>query len=672
MSRFFRTSEDSSSSSGSSSEESSHVAAGKGKGKKPLAEKSGNIVHPAGSHGEPATVADSTGHLEEGHSENSHDTVSAGSSISIPYQTATRKGVALSENASQHQGILLAALLEDHYRTRAAEFLNSTDPTGNHTKDSPEVLALAKRLFDQASGTLASAGILNVPASSDQLRDTRAQYLAGLDQLGAGASPTSLLAAVRQLNIATPSPIPEMLVMTQTTPRSRSHYQASFREICLLGRGGFGSVFKCHNLLDQKTYAVKKIPLSPQLSRSFQEGKHDELRHVLVEVQTLASLDHANIVRYHATWVEEPQVLDHLDVHDPAKTTRPRPLLLENTVDADSWPSFSGHQHPSQQQSFGFVFAEDSKSASAPQEPKLLTRGNQSDASVAADSEPSADASDIFTDGTRSLVPMVADKSGPKPAPSTTHELYIQMSLYPMTLHHYLVGAPAQQPAGSQSHLRHCFHVRPSVHIVLAILSGLSYLWDKGLVHRDVKPRNLFLSEPEHKPSTGYCDVSCHCLDGDERPRWLNLRIGDFGLVTQLAHGDLPTGRGGKVGGGTVGTPLYRPPACAWDGGSDPDDAGGQAEEDEKADIFALGVVFVELLCPFSTAMERADTLSGLQKGKTPVCLRERLEGEGCCSGVCDRLLEVVAGMTDPDPRSRWTGEKVAKVLGEINDDIPP
>lgn len=665
MSRFFRTSEDSSSS--SESERSSD-------GVKPPATKSPDILGGPGasrtikdtSHGEHATVADAaeaTAQLDGHLSENSHETVSAGSSISIPYQPGTRKAVALSENASQHQEILLAALLEDHYRSRAADFLNSTNPERKHTKESPEVLALAKRLFDQASGTLASAGILNVPASSDQLRDTRAQYLAGLDQLGVGASPTSLLAAVRQLNIGAPSTIPEMLVMSPPTPRVRSHYQASFREICLLGRGGFGSVFKCHNLLDQKTYAVKKIPLSPQLSRSFQEGRHDELRHVLVEVQTLASLDHANIVRYHATWVEEPQVFDHLGAHDAAKKSRPRQLLLENTADADSWPSFSAHQQ--QQQSFGFVFAEDSQSGSGHQEPKLLTRGNQSDASK-ADSEPSVDASDIFTDGTRSLVPMMADKSGPDLPPSTTHELYIQMSLYPMTLHHYLVGTAAQQPTGSP--LRHCFHVRPSVHIVLAILSGLRYLWDKGLIHRDVKPRNLFLSELEHKPSTGYCDVGCRCIDG-ERPRWLNLRIGDFGLVTQLAHGDLPTGRGGKASG-TVGTPLYRPPACAWDDGLDAEAEHG-SEEDEKADIFALGVVFVELLCPFSTAMERADTLSGLQKGKTPLSLRARFESEGCCSSVCDRLLEVVAGMTDPDARLRWTGERVAKALGDINDDIP-
>lgn len=667
MSRFFRTSEDSSSS--SESERSSD-------GVKPPATKSPDILGGPGasrtikdtSHGEQATVADAaeaTAQLDGHLSENSHETVSAGSSISIPYQPGTRKAVALSENASQHQEILLAALLEDHYRSRAADFLNSTNPERKHTKESPEVLALAKRLFDQASGTLASAGILNVPASSDQLRDTRAQYLAGLDQLGVGASPTSLLAAVRQVNIGAPSTTPEMLVMSPPTPRVRSHYQASFREICLLGRGGFGSVFMCHNLLDQKTYAVKKIPLSPQLSRSFQEGRHDELRHVLVEVQTLASLDHANIVRYHATWIEEPQVFDHLGAHDAAKKSRPRQLLLENTADADSWPSFSAHQQQQQQQSFGFVFAEDSQSGSGHQEPKLLTRGNQSDASK-ADSEPSADASDIFTDGTRSLVPMMADKSGPDLPPSTTHELYIQMSLYPMTLHHYLVGTAAQQPTGSP--LRHCFHVRPSVHIVLAILSGLRYLWDKGLIHRDVKPRNLFMSELEHKPSTGYCDVGCRCIDG-ERPRWLNLRIGDFGLVTQLAHGDLPTGRGGKASG-TVGTPLYRPPACAWDDGLDAEAEHG-SEEDEKADIFALGVVFVELLCPFSTAMERADTLSGLQKGKTPLSLRARFESEGCCSSVCDRLLEVVAGMTDPDARLRWTGERVAKALGDINDDIP-
>lgn len=60
-----------------------------------------------------------------------------------------------------------------------------------------------------------------------------------------------------------------------------------------LGRGGFGTVFKCRNRLDGHDYAIKKIRLSsdprwqPQLAK------------VLREVKIMSLLDHPNIVRYY-------------------------------------------------------------------------------------------------------------------------------------------------------------------------------------------------------------------------------------------------------------------------------------------------------------------------------------------------------------------------------------
>ncbi|KAK0627331.1 kinase-like domain-containing protein [Immersiella caudata] len=653
MSRFFRRPDDSeSSSSASESEgpgrdsvsETSHHAPQRSKHRGPSAE----------DDSEPSEIQRS-----DAPTTGSDQTLSADGSISRSMQNA---GLQANADANQHQGMLLATLLEEHYRTRAADFLNAANPGSNYNRHSPEVQPLAQRLFSQASTMLESAGILNVPAS-DALRDTRAQYLAGLDQLGAGldqASATDLLSSMRQLNLQ-PNPT---TTLTTYIPRPRSHYQSSFREVCLLGRGGFGRVFKCHNLLDQKTYAVKKIPLSPHLSKSFAEGKHEELQHILVEVQTLASLDHANIVRYHATWVEEPQggsptvgpssMGRGFAPNQPA--TGRRQLLLENTDDNTSDSLFLPSEQ-AQQVSCGFVFAEDSESLPGQNKQKLLTHDDSEPAEDAQSNseEPSANASDIFTDGTRSHLPLVERQHQPDEESLHTRELYIQMSLYPMTLYHYL--SPAT--SSDTPHPRHCYHLLPSLHIFLAILQGLRYLWSRRLVHRDVKPRNIFLSEPESGPLTGYCDASCHHACHGHQPRWLNPRIGDFGLVTQLAHGELPEGKGsGKV----VGTPLYRPPACAWAGESDRD----AEAETEKVDIFALGVVFVELLCPFSTVMERATALSGLQKGVLPECLRERLEREGLADKVVERVLEMTAGMVDPYPGSRWTGERIAEAVQDI------
>ncbi|CAM9793934.1 unnamed protein product, partial [Ectocarpus fasciculatus] len=71
-----------------------------------------------------------------------------------------------------------------------------------------------------------------------------------------------------------------------------------------LGKGGFGTVFKCRNRLDGHDYAVKKIRLSsdprwqPQLAK------------VLREVKIMSLLDHPNIVRYYqasfaCAWLEK-------------------------------------------------------------------------------------------------------------------------------------------------------------------------------------------------------------------------------------------------------------------------------------------------------------------------------------------------------------------------------
>lgn len=60
-----------------------------------------------------------------------------------------------------------------------------------------------------------------------------------------------------------------------------------------LGKGGFGTVFKCRNRLDGHDYAVKKIRLSsdPQWK--------PQLDKVLREVKIMSLLDHPNIVRYY-------------------------------------------------------------------------------------------------------------------------------------------------------------------------------------------------------------------------------------------------------------------------------------------------------------------------------------------------------------------------------------
>jgi len=78
-----------------------------------------------------------------------------------------------------------------------------------------------------------------------------------------------------------------------TAPPSR--YAQEFVEEGRLGRGGFGEVFRARNKIDGQPYAVKKIKAS---SRS-------ALDPVLSEVTVLSRLNHPNVVRYFASWIDD-------------------------------------------------------------------------------------------------------------------------------------------------------------------------------------------------------------------------------------------------------------------------------------------------------------------------------------------------------------------------------
>jgi len=85
-----------------------------------------------------------------------------------------------------------------------------------------------------------------------------------------------------------------------------SRYSLEFKEISPLGKGGFGTVFKCSNTLDGREYAVKKVLIHSLVDSN---GKLDKqfsikLNRVLREVKILALLNHPNIVRYYNAWLE--------------------------------------------------------------------------------------------------------------------------------------------------------------------------------------------------------------------------------------------------------------------------------------------------------------------------------------------------------------------------------
>ena len=177
----------------------------------------------------------------------------------------------------------------------------------------------------------------------------------------------------------------------------------------------------------------------------------------------------------------------------------------------------------------------------------------------------------------------------------STFALHMQMSLHPMTLEDYL--APR---ASAESGPSHCFHLGPSITILLAVLDGLAYLHKEGIVHRDIKPGNIFLGSANKIGGALPCE-NCWSRKSKAPPPSLEVRIGDFGLVS-LAEPDASSSSTSQHAH-SVGTKTYLPlkPVVG-----------------AALDIYALAIVTFELSYQFGSMAERGEKISQLKLGHFP------------------------------------------------------
>ncbi|EXJ55328.1 PEK protein kinase [Cladophialophora yegresii CBS 114405] len=609
----------------------------------------------------------------------SHGSVSQGDDVDA---TAVSK-------VDRHRTNLLNALLEDFARNRASDYLNEAVPGSKFDRSSPEVQALAGTVYQQVSQSLAITGILPANNAADSNAQVRAAYLAGIESIAIaevhghsilpGQARSQIPPPGQQLAVTTvgsqrqdlapqsrqrqlgnlflhpaehPSSTPFSELIVSAPEARRSHYESSFQQLRLLGKGGFGRVYHAYNIFDKKEYAVKKIPLSPRLSRRYRESGHQELENVLREVQALAQLEHNNVVRYHATWIEEPK-----HTPDAIYQSRNRNIAVPGRrLIADramhSPPSALRTQSPIPDHSDGIIFGSDSRSSM----PVCEVEGD-APAPVwsVGDTDPepsSARASEIFTDG--NARPGVTRDSV---MDDTVYVLHVQMSVYPTTLAQYL--APVQPNSRSALSIptkRHCFHLVPALRLLMGILCGLQYIHARGLIHRDIKPSNIFISTLDTSAigliPDGYHDVGSCVGCPDPRPYFVNPRIGDFGLVAELARND--DGNQAKSAAKPVGTEYYRPPSMK---------TFKDNHVDEKLDVFALGVILVELLWPCSTSTERMHILRDVQKGKVPPRLGEKIGQEGHEASIGHSVIQCISGMIERDPGRRWSCPQVKESI---------
>ncbi|MGD0836364.1 MAG: protein kinase [Polyangia bacterium] len=164
-----------------------------------------------------------------------------------------------------------------------------------------------------------------------------------------------------------------------------------------------------------------------------------------------------------------------------------------------------------------------------------------------------------------------------------------------------------------------------AAHVAHLVLDALAAAHSRNIVHRDIKPGNIFL--------VGW--------------KLSEIRLLDFGIARRVFDSKRLTRKGS-----TVGTPLY----------TSPEQARGRADVDGRSDIFSLGCVLYEALTgepPFSgeTPLE---VMTKVCAGRVPEISCKRV-------GLDRRLSTTVHAMLAPDPALRpQSAATLAKEFGDL------
>ncbi|XP_033626734.1 eIF-2-alpha kinase GCN2-like isoform X1 [Asterias rubens] len=383
-----------------------------------------------------------------------------------------------------------------------------------------------------------------------------------------------------------------------------SRLRSEFEVLDFLGKGGFGSVTKVLNKLDSNIYAIKRILLNPK-SRELN-------RKITREVKLLSRLHHENVVRYYNSWIEVAESPPPTDTDSDSRTT----------ATTTTSPSDDKQTKETKNQKNSLSLSDDIEKF-APRI-SLSTRGSlewstsHDTGRLDTSTDSSSDDEDVFR---ASFMPYSDSSDGIEfehsmsGQPSSEESKAMQedkrtstgadippkdeeKSLLPQYLY-------IQMEFCEKSTLRSAIDQglyqdqRRVWRYLREIAEGLAHIHSQGMIHRDLKPVNIF-------------------LDSNDL-----VKIGDFGLATagnvgttalpDIPQGDLHEAQLLEEGAGTgsrltgkVGTALYVSPELCQ---------ARSSYYNQKVDLYSLGIIFFEMCFPpLATGMERVQMLGRIRQ----------------------------------------------------------
>jgi serine/threonine-protein kinase len=191
-----------------------------------------------------------------------------------------------------------------------------------------------------------------------------------------------------------------------------------------------------------------------------------------------------------------------------------------------------------------------------------------------------------------------------------------------------------------------------TVHILLGVCRSLREAHRLGLVHRDIKPGNIFL-----------------CRSGTEVD---HVKVLDFGLVKEIANPDASVTQTGFI----TGTPGFMAPEMAL----------GKKELDGRTDLYSLGCVGYFLLTGATVFEKKTPMEIIMDHARTPPPRPSEKSGISVPEGLEDLLMDCLAkepkdrpdsareverrlwalylpDIWTPDKAERWWAEHVSPFL---------